>query len=168
MICKHWVDFSKDIENVEGYEEALKSNRKYVVHHRLETHFSDGTPRPKNAYLTSTELKALGMYYNRPAEELIIMSTSQHRQIHNLDERRLCKMKETMHRPGYTNSGMFKKGVCYRRDNLTCEQKKKISESVHKNPEAMGRKVKAMREAFKNDNKGLSWNEFQHKYKGEF
>ena len=38
-------------------------------HHRLETHNSDGERRLVN--LTVDELKALDMYYNRPAEELI-------------------------------------------------------------------------------------------------
>lgn len=32
----------------------------------------------------------------------------------------------------------------------------------------MGGKAKRMREAYKKDNKGLSWNEFQHNYKNNY
>ena len=34
------------------------------------------------AYLTASELIALGMYYNRPAEELILIKTDEHRRLH--------------------------------------------------------------------------------------
>ncbi len=55
----------------------------YVCHHRLETHFSDGTPRPKNAQLSEAELKALDVYYNRPPEELIFMTDKCHKSLHH-------------------------------------------------------------------------------------
>lgn len=53
-----------------------------MCHHRLETHFSDGTPRPVNAFISMDELKALDMYYNRPPEELIFVTKSQHNVLH--------------------------------------------------------------------------------------
>lgn len=88
--------------------------------------------------LTRKELEALDMYYNRPPEELIFLTHAEHTSIHMTGNKYGGKNPE------------------------------KIKESVHKNPEAMGGKVKRMREAYKLDSKGLSWNEFQKTYKGEF
>lgn len=83
MIRKKIKEVCKTPELIENYEEAVKSDKKYICHHRLETHFSDGTPRPKNAQLTYKELIALGTYWNRPPEELIFVSTKEHRALHD-------------------------------------------------------------------------------------
>lgn len=74
-------------ELIENYTEAINDKNLWECHHRLETHFSDGTPRPTNAFLRKEELIYLGMYFNRPAEELIFLTRSDHRKIHNVDAR---------------------------------------------------------------------------------
>ena len=69
--------YCKDYENIENYEDAKKDNFKgWHCHHRLETHTSDGERRPVD--ITQAELKALDMYYNRPAEELIFLTVKEH------------------------------------------------------------------------------------------
>lgn len=69
--------FCKDYENIENYEKAKKDNFKgWECHHRLETHTSDGERRLVD--ITRAELIALGMYYNRPAEELIFLTIKEH------------------------------------------------------------------------------------------
>lgn len=73
--------YCKDYTNIENYENALKD--KFVgwqCHHRLETHTSDGERRI--VYITAKELIELKMYYNRPAEELILMKLKDHRRLH--------------------------------------------------------------------------------------
>ena len=56
--------FCKTPELIENFEKAAADNFiGWDCHHRLETHFSDGTERPKNAQLSAAELKALDMYY---------------------------------------------------------------------------------------------------------
>ena len=73
--------FCKNPENIENYEKALADNFKgWACHHRLETHNSDGERRL--VYITRDELKALGMYYNRPAEELLFMRVEDHISLH--------------------------------------------------------------------------------------
>lgn len=68
---------------IENYDEAVADTSQiWHCHHRLETHFSDGTPRPVNAQLSRDELIALGMYYNRPPKELIFLTAAEHRSIH--------------------------------------------------------------------------------------
>lgn len=74
--------FCNDYQNIENYDKMIKSNERWCCHHRLETNFSDGTPRPKNAQLSRDELKALNMYYNRPAEELIFLTNAEHTSLH--------------------------------------------------------------------------------------
>ena len=69
--------YCKDYENIENYQKALKDNFKgWHCHHRLETHNSDGKRRDVD--IPREELKALGMYYNRPASELIFLTISEH------------------------------------------------------------------------------------------
>ena len=70
-------------KQIENYAFAISDDKHmWDCHHRLETRFSDGTLRPKNAQLSKAELIALGMYYNRPAEELIFLTRSEHLKEH--------------------------------------------------------------------------------------
>ena len=73
------------IEKIENYEKAAADNFKgWCVHHRLETHNSEGERRLID--ITVAELQALDMYYNRPAEELIFLTSSEHSILHNKGE----------------------------------------------------------------------------------
>ncbi len=75
------IEYCLDFEKIENFDLAHKDNFKgWECHHRLETHNSDGERRLVD--LSMTELLALGMYYNRPAEELIFMRVKDHRQLH--------------------------------------------------------------------------------------
>ena len=79
---EHARGYCLEVEKIEGFEKAKLDNFKgWHCHHRLETHNSDGQERP--VFITSKELKALGMYYNRPPEELIFMTSSDHLKLHN-------------------------------------------------------------------------------------
>ena len=75
---KHTFErYCKDYEKIENYEKALVDNFKgWHCHHRLETHNSDGDRRLVD--IPMEELKALRMYYNRPPEELIFLTTREH------------------------------------------------------------------------------------------
>ena len=83
---RHYVqNYCKDYTNIENYEKAKKDNFKgWQCHHRLETHNSDGERRLVN--ISTAELKALDMYWHRPASELIFLPTSEHRLLHNKGE----------------------------------------------------------------------------------
>lgn len=77
--------FCKEPEKIENYEKALED--KFIgwqCHHRLETHTSDGERRLVD--ITADELQALGMYWNRPASELIFLKISEHRSLHTKGE----------------------------------------------------------------------------------
>ena len=73
--------YCKDYKNIENYEKAKADDFKnWEVHHRLETHNSDGERRLVD--ITADELKALDMYYNRPADELIFLTIYEHSRLH--------------------------------------------------------------------------------------
>ena len=72
-----YKQYCKDYEKIENYQLAKKDNFiGWECHHRLETHNSDGIRREVD--ISQEELKALRMYYNRPPEELIFLTTREH------------------------------------------------------------------------------------------
>ena len=91
--------FCKEYTNIENYYRAKKDNFKgWHCHHRLETHNSDGERRLVD--ITQKELKALGMYYNRPAEELIFLTSREHnafkkgKQLSEETKKKMCEAKK--------------------------------------------------------------------------
>ena len=76
-----YKQYCKDYQNIENYEKAKADDFKnWEVHHRLETHTSDGERREVD--ITADELKALDMYWHRPAEELIFLTIYEHSRLH--------------------------------------------------------------------------------------
>ena len=75
MISKESVsNYCKDdISLIENYEEAVSSKKMYHCHHRLETELSK----------TKQELIDMGLYWKRPASELIFLTPSEHMLLHN-------------------------------------------------------------------------------------
>ena len=95
------TQYCKDYENIKNYEKALAENFVgWHCHHRLETHNSDGERRLVD--ITAEELKALGMYYNRPAKELIFLTTSEHAILHQKGKHR---SEETRKKRSEANKG---------------------------------------------------------------
>ena len=113
-----YKQYCKDYTNVENYEKAKADDFKgWHCHHRLETHTPDGERRDVD--ITRGELLALGMYYNRPASELIFLTRSEHMSLHKPSEETKKKMSEA-------NKG--EKGPNYGK-HLSEETKKKLSEA---------------------------------------
>ena len=64
-----------DITKIENYDKAISSSEIWHCHHRRE--IEDGIIRGVN------DLKQEGLYYKRPASELVFMTLSEHRILHN-------------------------------------------------------------------------------------
>ena len=126
--------YCKDYQDIENYEAAKKDNFKgWHCHHRLETHNSDGERRLVD--ISHKELKALGMYYNRPPEELIFLTSREHNSFkkgkHPSEETRR-KMKGNKNALGYKRSEETKKKMSDSWDydkHFSEETKKKMSET---------------------------------------
>ena len=68
----------EDTSKIENYELAKRDNFKgWVIHHRLELVETGAV-----ADSTKQDLRARGIYYNRPAEELIYLTKSEHQRLH--------------------------------------------------------------------------------------
>lgn len=73
--------FCRTPELIENHDRAVNDqSQMWCCHHRLETHTSEGERRLVD--ISKEELKALGMYYHRPSEELIYLTKSEHMSLH--------------------------------------------------------------------------------------
>lgn len=84
--------FCDDYTSIENYNEAVNDDAQiWDCHHRLEIQ-DDGTR------ITSRELISKGLYYHRPANELVFLTRSEHHRIHmtgnTLDEVTRTKISE--------------------------------------------------------------------------
>lgn len=70
---------SEPLENIENYEKAIADTEHvWDCHHRAEI-------LPCGVY-TRQQLVKAGMYWNRPASELIFLLHGEHRRLHNLNQ----------------------------------------------------------------------------------
>ena len=120
--------YCKDNQDIENYEAAKKDDFiGWHCHHRLETHNSDGIRR--DADISHKELKALGMYYNRPPEELIFLTIKEH----NAFNKGRRHSEETKKKIAEANKG---KPSPNKGKHLSEETRKKMREAMkgEKNP----------------------------------
>lgn len=91
------------IETIENFSLAEKDNFEgWHLHHRLEI---------RDGYSNSREdLMTMGLYYNRPASELIFLTAKDHTSLHVADHRRRSKMSEGIRKNSYKIS-KARKGV---------------------------------------------------------
>lgn len=76
----------ESVIHIEGFERMADSDEKFVIHHRLETHRWSKKQQKwilRDEPIPAKVLKALNLYYNRPASELIFLSSSEHSKLHN-------------------------------------------------------------------------------------
>lgn len=153
---RNFEKFCEDYENIENYDKAKKDNFKgWDCHHRLETHNSDGERRLVD--ITVAELKALGMYYNRPAEELIFLRKGEHSAIRKVSEE--TKKKMVAAKEG-ENHPMYGKKHSVETINKMSEAHKNISEETRN-------KMREARKGEKNPMYGKHHSEETRKKMGE-
>ena len=122
--------YCKDYENIENYEKAKADNFKgWNCHHRLQTWTSDGERRAVD--ITASELEALGMYYNRPASELIFLTISEHASLHTKGKQGYWKGKTGPNKGRKLSEEHKKKiGEAHNGKHHSEETKKKMSEKA--------------------------------------
>ena len=127
--------FCKDYKNIENYDKAKADDFiGWNCHHRLETHNSDGGRRLVD--ITQKELKALGMYYNRPSSELIFLTKSEHNILHNKgkhhSEEARRKMAESAKGKKMSEESKKKNSEAHKGKKRSEESKKKIRSTMKK------------------------------------
>jgi len=121
--------YCSDIENVENYEDAKKDNFKgWHCHHRLETHNSDGKRRSVD--IAADELKALDMYYNRPADELIFLTIYEHGRLHMKGKHLSEETRKKLSAAHKNISAETRNKMSEAKQNISAETRKKIAEAM--------------------------------------
>lgn len=109
-----------ELFQIENYEEAVASSKKWHCHHRLELTL-DG----KEAH-SLKELKRLGMYYKRPAFELIFLRIDDHTKLHH-DARDHIWFGRSENR--HSEEARRKISLANARRTLSAETRAKLSEA---------------------------------------
>lgn len=133
--CKYC--FCRTPELIENYEKAVNDTTQvWQCHHRLETHNSDGERRLVD--ISSAELIALGMYYDRPPEELIFLTSAEHMYLHHKgmkhSEEHRKKISEANKGKHLSEETKKKMSEAHKGRHHTEEWKKKISEAKKGKP----------------------------------
>lgn len=129
-------------ELIENYDKAIADGSQvWECHHRLETHNSDGERRLVD--LTSAELIALDMYYDRPPEELIFLTEDEHMSLHKKGKKH---SEETLKKQSEARKGK----------QLSEETRRKMSEARKgkKHGPMSEEQRRKLSEAMKGKNKG--------------
>lgn len=117
--------YCKDFHLIKNYEKAINDDTQtWHCHHILE----------ESGY-SGKDLMNLGLYYNRPPEELIFLTPFEHKQLHGLnmsDETKEKKRKSMMGKNKGINHPMYGKAPWNKGKKTSEEQKQKLSKS-HKN-----------------------------------
>ena len=97
----YWKSYcSEPLDKIEHYEEALAEDfAGWCIHHRLEI-------QPDGTRVSAQELKDKGLYYNRPASELVFMRREEHISLHHKDK----VISADTHLKMSVNNGHFWKG----------------------------------------------------------
>ena len=148
--------YCKDYQNIENYEKAKADDFKgWHCHHRLETHNSDGERRDVD--ITQKELKALDMYYNRPASELIFLTSREH---NAFKKGKYTGEKNSFYGKHHTEESKRKnveshKGNKYRLGKHHTEESKRKNAEAHKGKHHSAETRKKLREAKKGNKYAL-------------
>ena len=101
--------YCKDYENIENYDKAKADNFVgWVCHHR------------KGVDIPTEELQVLDMYYNRPPEELIFLTRSEHHYLH----------KKGKKRKPMSDEAKIKLSISLKGRPVSEEHRKKLSEAA--------------------------------------
>lgn len=156
MIKNNIEKLCADYTKIENYEKAINDDSQmWHCHHRLEIH-EDYTNSVKH-------LKMMNLYYNRPPEELIFLTNSEHMRLHAK-----YQIKTEQHRENLRNS-LIKYWANETRHDEWCE---KIQEAVEEywadKPQEEYVLGKRYRQKFRGKRDKIGYRIFQREYQKKF
>lgn len=131
----------EDISTIENYDKAITDqDRTWDCHHRLETG-NNGEEISREGLIDH------GLYYNRPANDLIFLTRSEHTRLHKTGKkyllgkhlgkhrseeckRRISESRKGKHHSEETKRKMSESHTGKKRPPMSDEQKRKIAEST--------------------------------------
>lgn len=129
---------SEPLENIENYDKAIADDKHmWDCHHRNEICEANRS-RSDRGVTSKEQLIADGMYYNRPACELIFLRHDEHRKLHaqNMSEETKHKISEKMRGKPSCNKGKprsletkLKMSKSLKGKTRSLETRRKMSES---------------------------------------
>ena len=152
MICNQTVRkfCCEDISHIENYDKAVTDmEHTWDCHHRLEI-------GDNGENVSRLDLISHGIYYNRPASELIFLTKSEHTRLHHIGQKTMLGKKhssESKRKMSEVNKGK-------KRQPFSEEWKRKLSESKLGNKNWLGKHhseetKRKISEAMKGDNNPL-------------
>ena len=134
---------SEDLSRIENYQEAVNDKEhKWHCHHRLEV---------QGQFRNSKELlERCGMYWNRPASELIFLRADEHRILHNTGMHHSDETKRRIAEKQMGTSRGCPRGSETRRkisDSLTNRQDLSTPVEMSRMPDGFTKVFPSMREA---------------------
>lgn len=136
MICKKTLKkfCCEDISLIENYEKAVNDKEKtWHCHHRKE---DEG--------YTLIQLKQMGLYYQRPASELVFMDPQEHRSLHFKQKPKTSQHKKKISKShiGKTHSEETKRKISENRKGKCIGDKNPSSRKVYQIDKNTGEIVK--------------------------
>lgn len=124
---------SEPLENIENYEQAIADKEHmWECHHRAEI-------LPCGVY-SREDLKKVGLYWNRPASELIFLRHDEHRALHSSNRK-----------PETTRRIAEKVAIFNRGRKLSAEHRRKLSLShmgKHQSPSTISKRVASLKKRY--------------------
>lgn len=167
----HRFTCSEGFSQVEGYQAAINDKENmWHCHHRLESHYYNnetGKWTLRDIFLTENDLRCLGKYDSVPAYELIFMPVKEHLLLHKSGKHNGFYGKKVLKEHSEKISNSLKETYSKMTKEEKSEKYGSFKGKHHK--EETKNKVsnhhKVVREAYLDNNMGLSWNQFQKYYK---
>lgn len=104
-----------DIKEIEGYNEAVNSDKRYCCHHR------------NGLNVSREDLIEKGLYYDRPASELIFLEFGEHSRLHNKGK---IGENSPMYGKHHTEETKKKQSDALKNRYFSDEHRRKISDSM--------------------------------------
>lgn len=155
--------FCKDnIKDIEGYNEAVTSEKRYCCHHKLGLNVS------------YKDLIEKGLYYNRPASELLFIEIGEHTRLHKQNLREETRKKLSGEKNGMYDVHRYGETHPMYNRHHTDDTKQKMSDTMKgkfigaNNPRAKECNINGVTYGCLKDAAsalGISYSVFKRKYK---
>lgn len=163
----------EDVSNIENYEAAVNDKvNVWECHHKLEL-------KATGAIVNSTaqDLKDWGLYYNRPADELMFILCTEHHRLHMLEGDKYDHSVPFEHNYFHTHKFCGKENGFYgkkhtpealaKMSRLGSHHSDNTKDRISKTTKDRMAKVRQSYKEYKLSGGSLKWNDFQKQYRGE-